>query len=128
MTNCCNCSKELVPNAKFCKFCGATQAVQPQPVNEIPVVAKVNTVPACIKCGNALIPNAKFCKHCGTNVDAPHVATLPITETPKIAAVNTTVSSKIESELVSNKVGSPSVNSMLTIKKQELVEYKLLLD
>ena len=112
MTNCCNCSKELVPNAKFCKFCGATQAVQPQPVNEIPVVAKVNTVPACIKCGNALIPNAKFCKHCGTNVDAPHVATLPITETPKIAAVNTTVSSKIESELVSNKVGSPSVNSV----------------
>ena len=113
MTNCCNCSKELVPNAKFCKFCGATQAVQPQPVNEIPAVTKVNAAPACKKCGNELIPNAKFCKHCGTNVDAPHVATLPITETPKVSTVNTTASSnKIESEVVSNKVNSPSINSV----------------
>lgn len=112
MSNCTSCSKELVPNAKFCQFCGVTQVIKPQPVNETPTVTKVNAVPACKKCGNELIPNAKFCKHCGTNVDAPHVATLPITETPKIAAVNTTVSSKIESELVSNKVGSPSFNSV----------------
>ena len=105
MSNCTSCSKELVPNAKFCKFCGATQAVQPQPVNEIPVVAKVNTVPACIKCGNALIPNAKFCKHCGTNVDAPHVATLPITETPKVAVaelVNTNPTTAVLTPTKSN--------------------------
>ncbi len=108
--NCSECKKELLDNAKFCRFCGAEQSIESN--NNISNVSKPSEN-ACKKCGGSLSNNAKFCKHCGTNADVLDVATLPIAETPKVAAVSTTAgSNKIESEVVSNKVNSPSLSGV----------------
>jgi hypothetical protein len=87
MTQCASCSKELVPNAKFCKFCGATQVAKSQADTETPVLTKLHSVQACKKCGNELIPNAKFCKHCGTNVENTSASNSALQPTP-INALN----------------------------------------
>ena len=63
--NCVGCNKELLDNAKFCRFCGVSQTVKPPPVITPTVSAQPSTEPACKKCGNVLLANAKFCKHCG---------------------------------------------------------------
>lgn len=119
MANCTSCNKELALNAKYCKFCGASQVVKPQASSNTPVVTKVELAPACAKCGNTLTLNAKFCKHCGTNVITVPVNILPITETPKVVAVSTIESSnKTKSKVARNKVTSSSIDSVDVTNKK----------
>ena len=78
--NCVSCNKELQDNAKFCRFCGASQTIKPQPVITPTISEQLSTEPACKKCGNVLLANAKFCKHCGEAVSQ----TVNSTPTPAI--------------------------------------------
>ena len=83
MSNCTSCNKELALNTKFCKFCGASQAVKLPSNSDVAVVINEKLTLACKKCNNELIPSAKFCKVCGTKVSNEPITELPKTELPK---------------------------------------------
>jgi hypothetical protein len=119
MSNCTSCSKEILSNAKFCKFCGANQALKSQPDAETSVSKKIKYVQACKKCGNELIPNAKFCKHCGIKVISDAISKDSAYENINTAAINPPVSNnKIESVEISHKVHSPSINTKTVNNKK----------
>ena len=112
MSNCTNCSEELIPNAKFCKFCGTSQAEVAQSISDTPVVAKLKLAPACKKCNNELIPNSKFCKICGTKVSNEPVEAITISKAPKTASINPKqTSKKIEPHAVGTEVRNQSISS-----------------
>lgn len=90
MSNCTSCNKELALNAKYCKFCGVSQAVKSHPISDASLAAKKDLPTVCIKCDHELIAHAKFCKVCGTKISTEPIAELPITETSKTATVNPT--------------------------------------
>jgi predicted amidophosphoribosyltransferase len=52
---CPACSKEVNPNAKFCKYCAAD-------------LKGVSTAYKCPACSKEVNPNAKFCKYCATDL------------------------------------------------------------
>ena len=82
MSECTFCNEELALNAKFCKFCGASQAVKLPTTSDDSVVINEKLTLVCKKCNNELIPSAKFCKVCGTKVSNEPITELPITELP----------------------------------------------
>ncbi|UCG03900.1 MAG: CPBP family intramembrane metalloprotease [Candidatus Heimdallarchaeota archaeon] len=47
---CGSCGREIIPQTKFCVYCGEMI---------------VNT---CVSCGNEIVPNTEFCVYCGTKV------------------------------------------------------------
>lgn len=61
---CINCGKELIPNKKFCSYCGA------EVVNTVDKEEKADKVwkPFCQYCGAELEPEDKFCLECGKEV------------------------------------------------------------
>lgn len=102
MSNCIHCGKELLANAKFCKFCGTSQNI---PISDTPQQTPVK--PVCSKCGTSLTSNAKFCKHCG----AQNIQNLEPNDSLKTMPPETSASVPIDAldkgnqpEAVSNKL------------------------
>lgn len=63
---CVKCGKEISPDAKFCRFCGAKAEAVPAPKKRF-----------CTECGTELVENAKFCKKCGARVSTAVRSTAP---------------------------------------------------
>jgi hypothetical protein len=115
MSECTFCNKELALNAKFCKFCGASQAVKlPSTSNESFVINKKST-PACKKCNNELIPSAKFCKVCGTKVSNEPITELPITELPSLQHESLSSPTSSQKPLKSNTIKYVIICSLVTV-------------
>ena len=82
MADCSACHKPNPEHAKFCQYCGATQAA---PAGD----------PACASCGKPNPPGRKFCAGCGTRLQAaasptpePVLAASPAINCPHCSAVN----------------------------------------
>lgn len=58
---CFSCGKDIADNAKFCRYCSASQATRP-------------SVIACKKCGIGLSLKTKFCRECGEKVEPENAA------------------------------------------------------
>lgn len=70
---CFSCGKDIANNAKFCRYCSASQATRPSAI-------------ACKKCGIGLSPKTKFCRECGEKVgqlDTISVAVIAPINEPK---------------------------------------------
>ena len=107
--NCVECNKELQDNAKFCRFCGASQALKPQPVITPTVSAQPSTEPACKKCGNLLFANAKFCKHCGESTDN----VTPTAPPPPVTSIKTNQNTTNDNQIPVNNLAVPKNKNWL---------------
>ncbi|MFW9995990.1 MAG: zinc-ribbon domain-containing protein [Candidatus Odinarchaeota archaeon] len=70
MDRCTNCGRELQPEAKFCRFCGAAR--------QEPVLDTNQSVP-CPNCGQELLSGVNFCRSCGAPVEAGELVSEPVT-------------------------------------------------
>lgn len=64
---CISCGKDLIANAKFCRYCGVSQSVA-RPEGDPHSSIESSLLTPCNSCGSALIVGARFCKSCGTSV------------------------------------------------------------
>lgn len=64
MIKCSKCGGELVDDAKFCKFCGASVEAESWQI-------------VCPSCGNSLSADAWFCSNCGARLDIKEVVVCP---------------------------------------------------
>ena len=95
---CSTCGKQINDGAKFCEFCGATQA---------PAKAR------CIKCGGEINFGAKFCEHCGAT-QTTEATIVPAVTVPKS-------NSKYSQEEQTNIVGiAATLEASIKFEKEEL--------
>lgn len=114
--NCVGCNKELQDNAKFCRFCGASQAIKPQPTITPTVSAQLSTEPACKKCGNVLLANAKFCKHCGESTNSVTPTPPPAASTappPPVTSIKTNQNTPNVNQITVNNLAVPKNKNWL---------------
>ena len=85
MVYCPECGQSNVPNAKFCRHCGASLAEASQPVPEpVDIPTPPQTPPVCRSCGTIGAPDEKFCGNCGSTLRdvAPVVPEIPVPSQP----------------------------------------------
>ena len=114
--NCVGCNKELLDNAKFCRFCGASQTIKPQPVITPTISEQLSTEPACKKCGNVLLANAKFCKHCGESTNSVTPTPPPAASTappPPVTSIKTNQNTTNDNQTPVNNLAVPKNKNWL---------------
>ena len=85
MVYCPECGQSNVPNAKFCRHCGASLAEASQPVPEpVDIPTPPQGPPVCRSCGTIGTPDEKFCGNCGSTLRdvAPVVPEIPVPPPP----------------------------------------------
>jgi hypothetical protein len=69
---CSDCGRPAVPDARFCRACGAAVEVvaeEPDPEPEPEPESIEAAVQECASCGAAAAPDARFCRACGAPVE-----------------------------------------------------------
>ncbi|WP_321506762.1 zinc ribbon domain-containing protein [uncultured Methanoregula sp.] len=90
MPYCPECGKRVAAQAKFCRFCGASQAEETDSPESAVASPPKNSI--CGTCNSILLPDDKFCGNCGSKagsappapVEAP-VVSFPAPQIPLLA-------------------------------------------